>query len=263
MAMKIGSKGAAVTALQASLTSAGFTVEADGWFGERTREAVRAFQRSKGLAADGIAGRATLRTLEGCKDDVALSEDDIEAAAHLLDVDAAAIRAVVEVESRGAGFDENSEPVTLFERHVFHRRLPKETAAELAASHPELCSAKRGGYQGGKAEMARIRRAAKLCGDAGIAWESASWGLFQIMGCHWRAMGYASADDFVNAMWKSEGEQLQAFVRFVKINPSIWRALKDRNWKTFARHYNGPAYAENLYDVKLARAYARHERGRS
>lgn len=259
MVLKVGSKGAAVAALQANLTRAGFAVEADGWFGERTREAVRAFQRKKGLAADGIAGKATLRALDGCQDGTALREDDIEAAARLLEVDAAAIRAVIEVESRGAGFDENDEPVVLFERHVFYRRLPQSTARALAETHPAICLPKRGGYQGGANEMARIRRAAQLCGNAGTAYESASWGLFQIMGYHWQALGYASVIAFTDAMRTSEGEQLQAFVRFVKINPSIWSALKARNWAAFARHYNGPAYAENLYDVKLARAYQRHK----
>ena len=32
-------------------------------------------------------------------------------------------------------------------------------------------------------------------------------------------------------------------------------ALQNKNWAEFARRYNGPAYAQNRYDEKLAEAY--------
>lgn len=32
-------------------------------------------------------------------------------------------------------------------------------------------------------------------------------------------------------------------------------ALQKKDWKTFARLYNGPAYAQNGYDEKLSKAY--------
>ena len=36
------------------------------------------------------------------------------------------------------------------------------------------------------------------------------------------------------------------------------KAFAPNKWGDFARRYNGPAYAENFYDVKLARAYKRY-----
>ncbi|MNL61260.1 hypothetical protein D3C87_1851660 [compost metagenome] len=33
------------------------------------------------------------------------------------------------------------------------------------------------------------------------------------------------------------------------------KALLGRKWADFARRYNGPAYKENDYDTKLAKAY--------
>lgn len=53
-----GEKGAAIEKLQAAL---GVTV--DGDFGPTTERAVMAFQRKKGLAADGVAGPKTLAAL--------------------------------------------------------------------------------------------------------------------------------------------------------------------------------------------------------
>ena len=32
-------------------------------------------------------------------------------------------------------------------------------------------------------------------------------------------------------------------------------ALQKKDWPTFARLYNGPAYAQNRYDDKLSKAY--------
>ncbi|MDD3694314.1 MAG: peptidoglycan-binding domain-containing protein [Candidatus Pacebacteria bacterium] len=58
--LKVGSKGAQVTALQSALNSLGFNAgAADGIFGNGTKAAVVAFQASKGLVADGIVGPAT------------------------------------------------------------------------------------------------------------------------------------------------------------------------------------------------------------
>ncbi len=45
-----------VKKLQLALQKAGYDVDADGFFGHGTEEAVKAFQRVNGLVADGIAG---------------------------------------------------------------------------------------------------------------------------------------------------------------------------------------------------------------
>ncbi|WP_442499688.1 N-acetylmuramidase domain-containing protein [Methylobacter sp. sgz302048] len=34
--------------------------------------------------------------------------------------------------------------------------------------------------------------------------------------------------------------------------------LKSKAWKSFARAYNGPKYAENQYDIKLEVAYKKY-----
>lgn len=78
------------------------------------------------------------------------------------------------------------------------------------------------------------------------------------MGYHAERLGYASVQEFAALMAKDEGEQFEAFVRFLEADKALLKALKGKKWAEFARLYNGPAYARNLYDVKLERAYERH-----
>jgi putative chitinase len=63
--LKEGSSGPEVKELQAKLKEHGFDPKAeDGKFGPTTKAAVIAFQQSKGLPADGIAGPATIAALQ-------------------------------------------------------------------------------------------------------------------------------------------------------------------------------------------------------
>ena len=56
--LRNGDRGSSVELLQESLNALGFdSGAADGIFGDRTEGAVRAFQRSRGLGVDGVAGR--------------------------------------------------------------------------------------------------------------------------------------------------------------------------------------------------------------
>jgi hypothetical protein len=57
-ALKLGSTGSAVKAVQRRLK-----VKVTGYYGELTQAAVKRFQRSRGLKADGIVGPATARAL--------------------------------------------------------------------------------------------------------------------------------------------------------------------------------------------------------
>ena len=63
MIYKRGSRGEMVRQIQKALAGAGLKVIADGIFGAITEEAVREFQRKKGLKVDGIVGPATLALL--------------------------------------------------------------------------------------------------------------------------------------------------------------------------------------------------------
>ena len=187
-----------------------------------------------------------------------LADEDFTLAATGLSVDPATVRAVTEVESRGTGFLLDSRPVILFERHIMFRRLTGagRDSALLSRFLPSVINSTPGGYLGGSEEHDRLYLARQV--DPIAAIESASWGLFQIMGFHWERLGYTSAQDFERQMCESERQHLDAFVRFVITSPQIHMALRKQDWTAFAAGYNGPAFAKNHYDKKLEAAYRRH-----
>jgi len=267
--LRHGDRSQAVRNLQKSLNQHGAKLDVDGDYGDATENAARAYQLKVGLVADGVAGNKTLGALAGTDCQQLLKNTDLVNAAERLGVPLASVYAVNEVESKGSGFLDNGKPVILFERHIMYRQLAKvrhegddpaalkRHADQLATTNPAIVNPKSGGYAGGSAEHQRLATARLI--DDTAALESASWGAFQIMGFHWQRLGYSSVQDFIAAMSAGESQQFDAFVRFIETDPVLHKALRGRKWAEFAKLYNGPDYQRNLYDIKLQRAYERHD----
>lgn len=267
--LRHGDRSQAVLILQKNLNKHGANLVPDGAYGDATEAAVRAYQVKIDLVADGVAGNKTQTSLAGGDCGKLLRNNDLVTAAERLNVPLASVYAVNEVESKGSGFLDNGKPVILFERHIMYRQLAKvryegddpaalkRQADQLAATNPAIVNPKSGGYAGGSAEHQRLATARLI--DDTAALESASWGAFQIMGFHWQRLGYNSVQEFVAAMSGGESQQFDAFVRFIETDPVLHKALKGRKWAEFAKLYNGPDYQRNLYDIKLQRAYERHD----
>ena len=182
-----------------------------------------------------------------------LSTGDFRRAAERLGCPLAAIMAVCEVEAPRGGFDSEGRPTTLFEGHKFY----KFTGGKWAMSHPTLCFLNWDRQFYGRSreeEWARLKAAQALDWDA--ACKATSWGRFQIMGFNHNAAGFPDVASFVTAMSESEGRQLDAFVELIE-DWGLADELQRGDWKTFARIYNGPRYAENRYDTKLSAAFER------
>lgn len=182
-----------------------------------------------------------------------LTAEDFQRAAAALSCELACIKAVAEVESRGNGFLASKRPKILFEAHVFSQR----TQHRYDTSFPAISSPRwnKALYQGGEKEYDRLAKALAL--NVGAALESASWGRFQIMGYNYRPAGFLSVEAFVAAMFKTEGQHLDAFVNFLR-RTRLDAPLREKRWASFAKGYNGPGYAENKYDVKLQQAYEKY-----
>lgn len=187
----------------------------------------------------------------------ALLETDFQAAAKRLGVSVPAVKAVATVESNGGGFLPDGRVKVQYEPHVMYRQLAsnfnRARADKELVAHPDLVAKKAGSYQSLDKEDKDMNRAAELI-DRTSALESASWGAFQIMGYHWKTLQYTTLQGFINDQYTAGG-QLETFVRFILADPRLVKALRAGDWATFARIYNGPGYAANKYDTKLAAAY--------
>lgn len=262
MTLRHGDTGSHVESLQRALILAGHAIEVDGWFGDETEAAVRAVQRTHGLVIDGLAGPKTRQAMQRGADPRTLRQIDLVHAAERLGVELATVMAVNEIESRGSGLHLGGpaagEPVILYERHIMRRRLIHHGIDPVPHQRrrPDLVNNKPGGYIGGPQEHKRLAAAHGIHPTA--AFESASWGLFQIMGFHWNRLGYDSATAFATAMHRDEPSQLEAFTRFIERDAGLHRALRCQDWRDFARRYNGPAFEKNDYDTRLAAAYRRY-----
>jgi hypothetical protein len=230
---------------------------ADGLYGQNTKGALDTFAATHKLPP-GVINKQFADTLlqapqvpkAVAKAIARLTDSDYADCATSLSCQVAAVRAVVAVESSGGGFLPDGRPKILFEAKYFH----KLTNGRYDGTHPNISSPvwNKKLYKGGAREWDRLNEAAAL--DRPAALQSASWGLFQIMGANYKACGFTSVEDFVAAMEKSEGEQLKAFVNFVK-SSKLDGYLRNRNWAAFAKGYNGPGYAKNQYDKRLADAF--------
>lgn len=216
----------------------------------------RAFQHwlnehGASLVEDGKYGPATRSAVLATFSNVsapAVTETDILTLASRLGCSTKQIKAVASVESAGGGYDKNGRPKILFERHYFHRlTLGKFSTTPFSAPT-------RGGYS----EDSWQKLADACACDPWAAFQSASWGKFQVMGAHWNALGYLSPWSMAWTMRQDEFGHYEALARFVEHFGLVeaLRALSTDpdDCRAFASRYNGPAYAVNNYHVKLAEA---------
>lgn len=176
-------------------------------------------------------------------------------------IEPAALLAIAEVESGGRALHDvngGKEPAIRFEGHYFDRRLSgrlREYARSNGLSAPIAGRIRNPKSQGERWLL--LERAMGLNKKAAL--ESTSWGLGQVMGAHWEWLGYAAVDDLVAEARGSVAGQARLMLRFIE-KAELLEVLKARNWREFARRYNGPAFARNEYDKRMAEAYQRWQK---
>lgn len=187
-----------------------------------------------------------------------ITDDQIRQIAKSYGIEFAALKAVIQVEASGQGFLPDGKPKILFEPHIFHRLLTNKNYITIRnrakAENPRICYFSWGAYPYGKVSEQHGRLAIASKYDRDTALESCSWGMGQVMGFHWQALGYPTLQAFVDAMYKDEAAQVDCMCRFIKVNGLI-DELQRKDWTGFARGYNGIGFAKNQYDKKLATAY--------
>ncbi|PJR93283.1 peptidoglycan-binding protein [Ochrobactrum sp. 695/2009] len=176
-------------------------------------------------------------------------------------IEPAALLAIAEVESGGRALHNvngGKEPAIRFEGHYFDRRLSgrlRDYARSNGLSAPVAGRIRNPKSQGERWLL--LERAMGLNKKAAL--ESTSWGLGQVMGAHWEWLGYMTVDDLVAEARGSVAGQARLMLRFIE-KAELLEVLKARNWREFARRYNGPAFGRNEYDKRMAEAYQRWQK---
>lgn len=195
-----------------------------------------------------------------------LTANGVQNAISTLGIDEATLFAMLRVETKGCGYLASRRPQILFERHIFSQL----TSGAWDAIAPDISNPQAGGYgASGDFQYTRLGKAYSINpvdpADPSVATptrnaalQSASWGLGQVLGTNAASAGYSSIQDMVTSMAASEDGQLQSVVGFIQAN-NLQTALQQQDWVTYARRYNGPNYAQNQYDSKLAQAYALYQ----
>jgi hypothetical protein len=178
-----------------------------------------------------------------------LTQKALDEAGDIVGIANAAMWAVIQVESAGAGYDPDRRPKILFERHKFSGA----TGGRFDATHPGISNPARGGYgAAGAHQYDRLAEALAL--DRKAALESASWGLGQVLGSNFEVAGFADAEEMVAKMVLSERHQLLGMFNFIRGN-NLGRHLQHKDWTRFALGYNGSGAVENGYPRKLEAAF--------
>lgn len=209
------------------------------------------------LAVDGSwgpASRSAVIEVFRNKNAPAATPDEINAIADKYGLDRRAMRAVAKVESGGSGWDDSGLLKCLWERHYLWRRV--------RVAVPFLSNPAGGGYTI-DADRDGINDSWEKLADASgrfgfsVAAECASFGKFQVMGAHWKVLGYQSVNEMIWLLSRTELAHYEVFARFIKAN-NLTRALNqvDGDWRNatpIARGYNGKG--QKGYDTRIAAAW--------
>lgn len=180
-----------------------------------------------------------------------LTDEDFLIVAKELDVEVAAIKAVVVIEAGKSmkGFWAPGVPVVNFDRSVFSKYRGK------GSGRKDKVPAGLSGYA--LKEWTQLVNARRISGDG--ADMGTFWGMFQIGGFNYRLCGCDSVKEFVTLMSTSELEQLELFAAMI-VNTGMITDLRNKNWAGFARKYNGASYARRGYHTRMAAAYAKFKK---
>jgi hypothetical protein len=178
-----------------------------------------------------------------------LSAADFAALAKKYDIAESRLRAVAEVEARGSGYDNAGRLIALYEPHIIFRYTSGAVRDRLVKAGIAYKTWVRN-YP--KTSYDRIDQCVAIAGDE-IAAMGTSWGLGQCMGFNHSMLGFPTALAMVQWFALSESNQLEGIVKFAKAK-GIFDALKNGKWEVFAEGYNGEAYKQNNYHIKLDNA---------
>ena len=170
---------------------------------------------------------------------------DLEKLSKEFDIPKDNIRKVIAVESAGRGFDPKTGKIIIqFEPSWFKRKFSNWDKF--------LGIWQNNGVENQPKEWSAFNDA--FAKNPTSAMESTSIGMMQVMGFHWKLLGFTSVGQMWDYAKKGEYEQVRLGLLFIKSNPKMYKALQNSDWDTFAYYYNGAQYKRFNYAERLEKA---------
>ncbi len=222
-------------------------------------------ENAPNLGPKSMAGQYTDLVNFNQSNDKKISPADVTNLAQEFGIEPAATWSILKNETGGKGGfyatgRDVDKPKILFEGHIFYSLMKKKGLLEKVTDNSMNILYPTWGQRGNAYSLNQYDRLnAAIQYDLQSALASASWGVGQLMGNNYASCGFKSVEEMVRYMYYSEKEQFRAMLRFIKGNKKMAQHLSDKNWAGFARAYNGPGYAVNKYDEKLATTYTQNQ----
>jgi hypothetical protein len=164
-----------------------------------------------------------------------------------------AIMSFLTVETGGQGFDPATGKIIIqFEPGYFKRKKPFAPSGKWSVN----------GVERQKGEWLAFNNAFSI--DPSSTMESTSIGIGQVMGEHWKRLGYASVGDMWDDAKKGIEQQIWQVCKFISTDKRLEGALKAHNWYLVAYIYNGSKFRQYAkkwgrvpYDISMREVYTK------
>ena len=191
-----------------------------------------------------------------------------------LGISTAAAAAVLKCESNGQAFS-GGKMIIRFENHIFYDQWGKNAPQTYSTYFSGSSSWKNHkfrrsandpweAFHGNQTKEWEVLELARSLNDT-AALKSISMGAAQIMGFNHATLGYDTVQDMFESMCTSLPKQIDGMFAFIEKNSTCMRGLRNNDYVTFARGYNGSGQASTYGSLisAAAAAYANVTRGRS
>lgn len=149
------------------------------------------------------------------------------------------IKAIIQVEANGEGFDSETGKIKIQFEPSWFRKLSKLINGLWISNKVDIQSKEWKAFNDAYAK------------NPNKAMESTSWGAMQVMGFHFKRLGFETVGEMADFAKKSERNQIWLGLKFLQTDKYIYHAIIVKDWKTVAYRYNGSDYKINNYDKKL------------
>lgn len=171
-------------------------------------------------------------------------------------IESAAIAAFIAVESSGEGFDHATGKIIIqFEPVWFKKQAPYAPSGVWSSNKVDVQIQE---WKAFNDAFSKNKEAAML---------STSIGLGQIMGFHYKRLGYRSVGEMWDDAKKGIERQVWQICKFISTDIKLSSAVKAHDWDTVATLYNGAGYKELArkykrvpYNESMAEAYQLHKK---